>query len=341
LGAKAVKRTEDGADVPPASFVTTRDAELVYDGTVWRMTTAQQGGGIAYPPGFIQGFTMTNHTSDLVVGIWTQGGMCRSFDNTTNMKRAVESWKTIDTTWAAQAGGLTSGGMPEDLTAAASTVYHVHCLSKPDGTGVDFGFDTSPTAANLFIDSAVVAAGLTKYRHVGYIITSIDTSPVRIMRFHQSLGSPDTIMFDEDSPYLGGPLSLPLTDEFAALSFANQLPPSVTGLFYLSTQVEKAATISANGLHGRLGPYETMVQTAPVVDAANPGSTLATVSMYVDDASGTDDHDQQNIEVPLDSLTRIGHVWSEDAASSDAFVTLKPIGWRESRQHGPYATDLG
>jgi len=76
--------------------------------------------------------------------------------------------KQLDSTWAA---GTAAGGLADALTIANDTWYHCFALSSSDGTTVDCGFDTSITATNLLADTAVIAAGLTKRKRVGSILT--------------------------------------------------------------------------------------------------------------------------------------------------------------------------
>jgi len=70
--------------------------------------------------------------------------------------------KQIDANWAE---GTNLGGFPSGLTLSNNTWYRVFIIGKNDGSGdVDFGYDTSPTAANLLSD----ATDYTKYRRIGY-----------------------------------------------------------------------------------------------------------------------------------------------------------------------------
>lgn len=60
------------------------------------------------------------------------------------------------------AGGLASG-----LTIAANTKYYIFALINETKDSVDFGYDTSATAANLMADENVIAAGFIYYKCVG------------------------------------------------------------------------------------------------------------------------------------------------------------------------------
>ena len=65
------------------------------------------------------------------------------------------------------AGGLASG-----LTIAANTKYYIFALVNETKDSVDFGYDTSSTAAHLMVDENVVAAGYIYYRCIGSITTN-------------------------------------------------------------------------------------------------------------------------------------------------------------------------
>lgn len=78
--------------------------------------------------------------------------------------------KEIDSTWAQ---GSAAGGMNDGETVAADTWYHYFALSNADGSVVDFGFDSSITAAGLIADTAVIAAlgASAKYSRVASYLT--------------------------------------------------------------------------------------------------------------------------------------------------------------------------
>lgn len=79
--------------------------------------------------------------------------------------------KRLDAAWAAGTGngGLFSG------TKANSTTYHCHAIIKDSDGSIDYGFDTSVTAANR-------PSGYTEYRRVWSICTD---GSGNIKAFHQ------------------------------------------------------------------------------------------------------------------------------------------------------------
>ena len=86
--------------------------------------------------------------------------------------------KQADATWAS---GTNAGGMASGISLSSNTWYYCFALSNSDGDTTDFGFDTSTTASNLLADSAVSAAGLTKYKYLGAIRTD-GSSNIRSFR---------------------------------------------------------------------------------------------------------------------------------------------------------------
>jgi hypothetical protein len=110
--------------------------------------------------GYIDGFILTNNASDLINDIDFGPGVARA-DNTTNtLNNASTMTKRLDAAWAVgnNQGGLFSG------SKTSGTAYHCFCI-RNDSTGtLDFGFDTSLTAANKPV-------GYTAYRRLGTIWT--------------------------------------------------------------------------------------------------------------------------------------------------------------------------
>lgn len=112
-------------------------------------------------PGAIGGLGMTMNGSDLLHDIDFAAGAAVSADSTTVL-RAAAMTKRLDAAWAAGSG---NGGLGNGLSITANTWYHCFVVSKTDG-GVDFGFDTSPTAGNL-----LSSTGGSKYRMIGSLLT--------------------------------------------------------------------------------------------------------------------------------------------------------------------------
>lgn len=116
---------------------------------------------------YLTGLVLSNDSSpDTEVAIAV--GECRDALDTVNMALTSVLTKQIDATWAA---GDDAGGMEDGDTVGNTEWFHVFLLSTSTGGSVDAGFDTSLTAVNLLADTAVIAAGLTKYRRLGSVLT--------------------------------------------------------------------------------------------------------------------------------------------------------------------------
>jgi hypothetical protein len=113
-------------------------------------------------PNFIEGFTLSNNSSDPNNDIDFGPGRA-SVDNSSHRyvaKTTSTMTKQLDASWAAgnNQGGLFSG------SKANSTWYHCFVIRKDSDGSIDFGFDTSVTAANI-------PSGYSAYRRIGSIRT--------------------------------------------------------------------------------------------------------------------------------------------------------------------------
>lgn len=124
-------------------------------------------------PNFIEGFTLSNNASDTNNDIDFAPGRASVDDSSHRyvVKTTSTMTKRLDESWAAgtDQGGLFSG------SKAASTWYHCFVIRKDSDGSVDFGFDTSVTAANK-------PSGYSAYRRILSIRTD---SSGNIMRFAQ------------------------------------------------------------------------------------------------------------------------------------------------------------
>ena len=118
-------------------------------------------------PNYWNNLILSNDT-DTAHDINVTAGEAADSTGETHIVLSSEITKQIDATWAA---GDDAGGMNDGEAVGNDTWYHYHMLSSADGSTVDFGFDTSITAANLLADTAVIAAGLTLYRRIGSVLT--------------------------------------------------------------------------------------------------------------------------------------------------------------------------
>lgn len=172
LGVKNIKRP-DGTALQAGDISTSRVLEIYYNSGAgeFRMTPGSlPASSAAFFPGFISGLVFTPPSADLTHDLTFQAGQCRDATNAGNLVLAAALTKRFDGASIALGTGQT--GFPTaSLTRAASTWYRVFIVGHTDGR-VDFGFDTSATAANLRADLVSIdAAGWSYYRQLGWVRT--------------------------------------------------------------------------------------------------------------------------------------------------------------------------
>lgn len=106
-------------------------------------------------------------------------GSCRDSSDTDNGTLSSVLTKQMDSTWEA---GNDAGGLADALSITDTVTYHCFVLINPTTGATDAGFDTSVTATNLLADTAVIAAGHTKYLRVSSIMADSGTT---IAEYHQ------------------------------------------------------------------------------------------------------------------------------------------------------------
>lgn len=119
---------------------------------------AAAGGGL--PMGYATGLEATNAaeaTHDITVAV----GKMRDTTNTYDLALTSAMTKQIDAAWAA---GTNQGGMFTGAVGNSTLYYRILIRKDSDGT-IDWGFDTSATAANI-------PAGYTAYAVMGYELTN-------------------------------------------------------------------------------------------------------------------------------------------------------------------------
>jgi hypothetical protein len=152
--------------------------------------------------------TDTDHDINVAVGV------ARSQGDDFNFNVSSALTKKIDANWVA---GDEFGGFPSGLTLAADTIYHVFLVD--DGAGnTDAGFDTSPSAANLLIDTTG-----SFYKRVGSISTDASANIVPFLQVDRwFLPKDPPRIFNTAMTLVGGPytISLNTTDRFKVPSIA-------------------------------------------------------------------------------------------------------------------------
>lgn len=98
---------------------------------------------VAAPRGYIDGCTLSNGT-DTTNDLNIAAGVCRDSTNTVNINVAAMAGKQLDANWAPGAGA----GMRNSAAGIADGTYHIHTVSKADGTQ-DIYAHTSTTIATV------------------------------------------------------------------------------------------------------------------------------------------------------------------------------------------------
>ena len=157
---------------------------IICDGSNWNVLfhyspKAASGKAPPLPRSYLAGLTLSNDT-DTEHDINITAGECRDSTNGYNIVLESEITKQIDATWAA---GNDAGGMNDGDAVGASEWFHVFLLFAPVSGAVDAGFDTDIDATNILADTAAAAAGFTKYRRIGSVLTDASSN---ILGFSQA-----------------------------------------------------------------------------------------------------------------------------------------------------------
>lgn len=170
LGATTITRA-DTTVLQAGDLAVGRFAEAVYDSGAFRLMNASLSiPSPALPSGYITGLVCGSAAADPNHDITFSVGQCRDATNTVNLVLSSALTKRFD--GASIAVGTGQTGFPTvSLTRNASTWYRVFIVGHVDGR-VDFGFDTSTTAANLRADLVTAdVAGWNYYRQIGWVRT--------------------------------------------------------------------------------------------------------------------------------------------------------------------------
>lgn len=138
--------------------------------------------------------------------------------------------------------------------------YHVHALWNPTTLTFGAGFDTRPDAVNLLADAAVAAAGFTKYRRIGSVLTDANSNIVAFsQRGDEFLLSIPLAEFVDPNPgtsrvtkALSVPLGVPVTAIFSGALVDASNTANTSLLFTSPDQADTAPSSSLFDL--RIGP---------------------------------------------------------------------------------------
>jgi len=184
LGVKSIVR-EDGSALAANDLDVGRDAVLRFDDAAdkWFLnfgSLLQSAPDFNTPRGYIDGLISSNSVVDVDHDIVFGPGVARDATNTKTITNSADTTKQLDSTWAV---GDAAGGRSEGVALSTDTWYHLFALAKASNGAADFGFDTSTTAANLAIDTAVVAAGFDRFRRIGAVLTDSSSNIFAYFQF--------------------------------------------------------------------------------------------------------------------------------------------------------------
>ena len=149
------------ADPIPGDIVGGSYATFLDNGTNFILLNPQGQG--RYPPGHLQGLTLSNNGSDATNDIDIAVGSARSSDDVANIDLASALTKQLDAAWAVG----TNAGMLATGVAVTNTTYYLWLIKRPDTGVVDFAADTSSTGANI---AANTNAAYTLKRLIGTVV---------------------------------------------------------------------------------------------------------------------------------------------------------------------------
>ncbi len=176
-------------------------------------------------------------TRDSTVLYTTEPGGARNPADDADLILPVAFQKNATVTWAV---GDVAGGLPAALVPlAADTWYRRFIVGKPDGT-TDLCLDTSPVAANFFIDANAIAAGYsdaTLYRRYGWIYSDAGS----LLKDHVNLAlDPTRYLWVTPPPTFT--LTGLTTANRIAVNFGSELPPSVIGQITFRIETDAGST---------------------------------------------------------------------------------------------------
>lgn len=139
------------------------DGSLLY----WYQSPGDLAGSARLPSWYIDGLELSvNASSPGFIEVAT--GICRSNDDTINMRVSTPLNRTVTALWVTAATG---GGV--GVTWVKFKPYHVFVI-KTSASTFDIGFDTVLTASNI-----LARASGTKYRRIGSLFTATTAGTMR------------------------------------------------------------------------------------------------------------------------------------------------------------------
>lgn len=244
----------------------------------WRMTGFAKKDGKAIAASdtatfdAIGGLILSRDAGDTDHDINVTAGKAIDSGNTILMSLSGEITKRIDGTWVL---GNDVGGLNDGDTVGNNEWFQVHMLSNADGTSVDVGYDTSITAAGLLADTAVIAAGLTKYRRIGSVLTNGSANIVAFKMYEQGGGAVETIW----------------TTPFEDVDVSNQGTTAIARTLSVPPDISPMAIFNLHHKDGDEGSSFLYVRNPDTTDQAPsstavPGTSVGAAAAAFDSFSG-------------------------------------------------------
>ncbi len=239
--------------------------------------------------GHIHGFRHQNAVADSAHDITVEAGgavsKCRDSTDSVTLTFTGPRTKQIDAAWAA---GDNAGGFPSALSLAADTWYRFFLIAMPDGT-VDFGWDTSSSAANLLSD----ATGYTLYRQIGWHLTDATSN---LEQYIQDADNSERIYW---LAAVGDAVSVVPTT--TATNYTLSAPPDAIAMFCASWD---------SGLETLVGVYALFTATSQT-DVA-PSVSQFNVTGFRQPASA---RTGQNLQIKVNGSSQLRTRFSQAGAS--------------------------
>jgi len=266
------------------------------------------------PTGYISKLLLSNNAldsdKDLDVGV----GNARSTNLSMDMIVASAIGKRIDAPWAS--GGTpasTTGGFPTGITLTNGTWYRVFLLGNPSTGVVNMGFDTSATASNLLTTAAVISAGMTAYRQIGWCDYGNQTGS-KLSKFYQ-VGNEFTFSEPEETDTHAS------TGVTTAFLMNINAPPTTEVLAKLAFNQDQAA-VAQNIWYNIWSP----ISVADVAPTANRWNHVK--------RGENDDPANSNITLNLlsDPSSQVrGRSISDSGGGNNGTYTVSSLGWIDTR----------
>ena len=231
--------------------------------------------------GYINGLGISNNSTDSEHDVDFATGAAQDSTGEYRMIAGSAFTKAIDADWAV---GSAQGGFPDNLTLTGDTWYRVFIIGKQsDSSDVDYGFDTSATAANLLNGTNAGAEGFDIYRQIGWVRT---TSASNIYNWVKRDSTYYWVVPSIDYDQQLGATTAQLVDV--------RVYPGGEGIFNIGVK-DDATTVGATSY---------VLATGVEMTDSTPSDVLNTVK-YIKDSPDFVSTESNQITLPVDSNSQI------------------------------------